>query len=341
MTAIHDASARPGPRNLITDVPGVRVGNAEDHNLKSGVTVLTADAPFVASVEVMGGAPGTRETDLLAPHMAVEEVHAITFSGGSAFGLDAASGVQGALRQAGRGFHVHDAVVPIVPGAIIFDLVNGGNKGWDINPYGALGAVAFAAAGVDFALGTAGAGTGAMAADYKGGLGSASLMLPGEVTVGALAVANPIGAVTVPGSRHFWAAAQEIGAEFGGLGPDPRAGLILPEPSRKSAAMGRAYGANTTVVAVATDAPLSKTECKRLAVAAHDGFARAVQPSHTPYDGDLVFALSTARRVNGAAPDLLNLGHGAAVCVARAIARAIYEARPAPNDLLPTWQEET
>ncbi len=164
----------PGPRNLITDVAGLRVGNAADPVLKSGVTVLTADQPFVASVHVMGGAPGTRETDLLAPDKSVQAVDALVLSGGSAYGLDACSGVVEGLRAAGRGFRVGPAVVPIVPGAIVFDLLNGGDKGWTVNPYAELGRRALEGAAADFALGTAGAGTGALAAMQKGGLGSAS-----------------------------------------------------------------------------------------------------------------------------------------------------------------------
>lgn len=330
----------PGERNTITDVPGILVGNAQDDTLKSGATVLTAAAPLIASVEVMGGAPGTRETDLLAPHNMVEEVHAIALSGGSAFGLDAAAGAQDALRDARRGVRIGPAIIPIVPGAIIFDLLNGGDKSWAQNPYRALGRAAFDAAAEDFALGAVGAGTGALSAQHKGGLGSASLVLPSGHTVGALAAANPIGSVTCPGGRHFWAAPLEINGEFGGLGPDPRGGLIMPDPSRKSMALGRPQpGANTTIVIVATDAPLTKAECKRLAVASHDGFARAVQPAHTPHDGDLVFAASTTRGTGGA--DMITLGHAAATCVARAIARAIYLATPAPGDLLPCWSEES
>ncbi|MFP4044858.1 MAG: P1 family peptidase, partial [Rhodosalinus sp.] len=216
---------QPGPKNLITDVPGLLVGNAEDAALKSGVTVLTADRPFTASVSVMGGAPGTRETDLLAPDKTVAQVDALVLSGGSSFGLAAADGVAGGLRAKGRGFAVGAARVPLVPAAILFDLLNGGDKGWDDNPYPALGRRAFEAADTHFALGTAGAGTGALTAMLKGGLGSASLLLDTGVTVGALVAANPVGSATTPGERHFWAAPYEIGEEFGALGIDPAAGL--------------------------------------------------------------------------------------------------------------------
>ncbi len=328
----------PGPRNLITDVPGLRVGNAQDGTLKSGTTVLTADAAFTASVHVMGGAPGTRETDLLAPDKSVTRVDAIALSGGSAFGLDACSGVSDALRAQGRGFPVGDTVVPIVPGAILFDLLNGGDKEWEENPYRALGRSAFENASEDFALGTAGAGTGALAAMHKGGLGSASLVLESGITVGALVAANPLGSVTTPGERHFWAAPFEIGDEYGGLGPDPNAGLGRPPPSRKAQAMrGDPEKTNTTIAIVATDAALSKPQCQRVAVAAHDGIARAVLPAHTPGDGDLVFGVGTGARTLSSDAELGMIGHAASICLARAIARAVYLATPAQGDLLPCW----
>ncbi len=337
----------PGPKNLITDVPGLRVGNAQDDTLKSGSTVLLGDKPFIASVEVMGGAPGTRETDLLAPDKMVEAIDALVLSGGSAFGLDAATGVQERLRQDGRGFALGPAVIPIVPAAIIFDLLNGGNKDWDRNPYYDLGMQAYDAATEDFEIGTTGAGTGALTAMHKGGLGSASFTLDSGHTVGALVAANPIGAVTQPNTKHFWAAPFEIDGEFGGLGPANVSGITAPEPSRKVAAMAKlgrvphAAPTNTTIAIIATDAPLTKAECKRLATAAHDGMARAIMPSHTPHDGDLIFALSTTPRTSEPAADLMTLGNAAAHCIARSIARAVYHATPAENDLLNTWSEET
>ncbi|MCU9836325.1 P1 family peptidase [Ruegeria sp. WL0004] len=330
----------PGARNLITDVPGLKVGNAEDEALKSGATVLTADRPFMASVHVMGGAPGTRETDLLAPDKSVARVDALVLSGGSAYGLDACSGVSDALRAEGRGFRVGDAVIPIVPGAIIFDLLNGGQKDWTENPYRALGRAAYHAAAEDFSLGTAGAGTGALTAMLKGGLGSASLVLPDGTTVGALVAANPMGSVTTPGDRHFWAAPFEIDGEFGGLGPDTNMGLGRQLESRKVEAMRSRTEerANTTIAVVATDADLSKAQCQRVAIAAHDGIARATVPAHSPGDGDLVFSLSTGDRpMNAPERDLTLIGHAAAVCLSRAIARAVYLARPAAGDLLPCW----
>ena len=324
---------RPGPRNLITDVAGLRVGNSEDHELRSGATVLVGDRPFVAGVHVMGGAPGTRETDLLAPDRLVAEVDALVLSGGSAFGLDACSGVADGLRAAGRGFAVGDQNVPIVPGAILFDLLNGGDKGWADNPYRALGRAAFDAAGQAFDLGSVGAGTGATTHDLKGGLGSASAVLESGITVGALVAVNAIGAVTVDGGPQFWAAPWEMGAEFGGLG---HAGTFDPaaEP-----VLSKQQGEATTIAVVATDAALDKAQATRLAIAAHDGLARAIVPAHTPFDGDLVFAAATgARAMTDPHADPFLIGHAAACCLARAIARAVYEAEAHPGDLVPAWR---
>lgn len=329
-----------GPRNLITDVSGLRVGNASDETLKSGSTVLVGDAPFTASVHVMGGAPGTRETDLLAPDKTVQQVDALVLSGGSAFGLDACGGVADGLREMGRGFSVGNVTVPIVPGAIVFDLINGGDKAWGENPYARLGRRALESAAPDFAIGSHGGGTGAMAARQKGGLGSASLRLPDGTTVGALVVVNSLGSVTTSGDRHFWAAPFEMGDEFGGLGPDPAAGYTAPDPSLKEQAMGlhAAAGTNTTIAIVATDAPLSKAQCHRLAVNAHDGMARAIVPSHTPLDGDLVFGVSTSNDTPVDHSAYGAIGAAAATCLSRAIARAIYEATPAPGDIIATYR---
>jgi D-aminopeptidase len=322
---------QPGPRNLITDVSGLCVGNADDPHLRSGVTVLTAATPFVASVAVLGGAPGTRETDLLAPGNLVEAVDALVLSGGSALGLAAADGVADALRAAGRGFAVGDQRVPIVPAAILFDLGNGGDKAWAENPYPALGRAALAAAGRQFHLGTAGAGYGATTATLKGGLGSASAVC-GPWTVGALVVVNAVGSVTAGDSPRFHAGAWELGDEFGGLGP-PRPGDM--DPGRLPATKVARPGTATTIAIVATDARLSKAEAQRLAVAAHDGIARAVVPAHTPFDGDLVFAGATGQAGTPDPDTQMWLGHVAALCLSRAIARAVYLARPEDGDRVP------
>ncbi|MDO9417135.1 P1 family peptidase [Pararhizobium sp.] len=327
-----------GPRNLITDVGGLSVGNADDADLKSGVTVVLCDPPAIAAVQVLGGAPGTRETDLLEPHNTVQTVDALVLSGGSAFGLDAASGVQAALREMNRGFAVGPLRIPIVPAAILFDLINGGDKDWGrYPPYRDLGYEAVQAASLDFALGTAGAGTGALTATFKGGLGSASMLLPNGTTVGALVAVNALGSATIGDTKHFWAAPFEEHGEFGGLGlpspfPADARDLRIKFRDRQSAS------ANTTIAVIATDAVLTKAETKRLAIAAHDGFSRALWPSHTPLDGDLVFALSTGasgRTLELA--DFIDLGAAAASTMARAIARGIHDASAAKNDLLPAW----
>jgi L-aminopeptidase/D-esterase-like protein len=329
---------RTGPNNLITDVAGLKVGNVEDRGLKSGVTAVICEQPATAAVHVMGGAPGTRETDLLEPHNTVQAVDAIVLSGGSAFGLDAASGVHAALREMGRGFAVGPLRVPIVPAAILFDLLNGGNKDWGrYPPYREMGYdAAFAAAGT-FALGSHGAGTGALTTGLKGGLGSASTLLPNGVTIGALVAVNALGSVTWGHEPHFRAAMHEIGDEFGGLGL-PRE--IPPEAKeiRTKLNLGQPNEANTTIGVIATDAVLSKAEAKRLAMSAHDGFAHAIWPSHTALDGDLVFALATGTSGKTLElPDFIALSAAAAATMARAIARGIHSAHKEDGDLMPVW----
>lgn len=323
---------RAGPRNLITDIDGLQVGNAHDDALRSGVTVLTGNAPLACGVSVMGGAPGTRETELLAPDKLVPAIDALVLSGGSAFGLAACDGVSDELRAMGRGFAVGPVHVPIVPGAIIFDLLNGGDKDWAANPYPALGRAALKAAASDFRLGSHGGGTGALTHQWKGGLGSASAVLDCGITVGALVVVNALGSVTAGDSRQFWAAPWELDGEFGGLG------LTGPyTPGFEISPMKR-LGEATTIAIVATDAALDKAGLTRLATAAQDGMARAIVPSHTPFDGDLVFAVSTgARPLPDPALTPFMLGHAAACVLARAIARGIYAASPHSKDLQPCW----
>ncbi len=326
---------KPGVLNLITDVAGLRIGNAGDDGLKSGVSVLVGDVPFVAAVHVMGGAPGTRETDLLAPDKLVQQVDALVLSGGSAFGLDSASAVVDGLRAQGRGFKVGGQNVPIVPAAILFDLLNGGNKDWQQNPYRALGRSALKNAGVDFDLGSHGAGLGATVFGLKGGLGSASVVLECGVTVGALVAVNALGSVTVGESAQFWAKPFEMGGEFGGCGhaPDYDAGSE-PHPEAQ-------LGQNTTIAIIATDAVLTQAQTLRMATAAHDGMARAIVPSHTPFDGDLVFGVSTGKtELPDPVFDPIRLGHAGAVCLSRAIARGVFQASTAAGDLLPTWQQK-
>jgi L-aminopeptidase/D-esterase-like protein len=316
-----------GRLNLITDVPGLTVGNAIDVRLASGVTVLLPERPAVAAIDVRGGGPGTRESDALGLAGTVSEVHALVLSGGSAFGLSAATGVQSWLRERGTGFKVGGMHVPIVPQAILFDLINGGDKDWGASPpYERLGRGACEAARLQFALGSAGAGYGATTATLRGGLGSASTALPDGLIVGALVAANPLGSVTVGDTRHFWAAPFEQADEFGGLG--------LPSPIPADATVPRLKGGplqSTTIAIVATNARLTKPEAHRLAVMAQSGLARAIHPVHSPLDGDVVFALATGEiALSEETRGLTLLGAAAADTLARAVARGIYEAAPAP-----------
>jgi L-aminopeptidase/D-esterase-like protein len=318
---------KAGPLNLITDVAGLYVGNAADATLKSGVTAIICGEPVVAAVQVLGGAPGTRETDLLEPHNTVQTVDALVLSGGSGFGLDAASGVQAWLRERGRGFPVGPHRIPIVPAAILFDLANGGDKKWGrYPPYRELGHDAAAIAGRQFEIGTAGAGAGALTAGLKGGLGSASTVLNSGATVGALVAVNAVGSTTFDDEGHFWAAPFEKDAEFGGRGYP----ATMPrEPDRIALKMReRAQpGGNTTIAVIATDIQLGKAEAKRLAISAHDGLARAIWPAHTAMDGDLVFALATGSldHIVGT-DDFIDLCAAAAATMARAVARGVYAA---------------
>jgi L-aminopeptidase/D-esterase-like protein len=322
-------------RNLITDVPGLKVGHADDARLGSGSTAIVFDQPAVAAVDVRGGAPGTRETDLLDPDKLVEHIDAIALSGGSAFGLDAASGVQAWLREQGRGFAVGSARVPIVPATILFDLTHAGDKRWGrFSPYRELGYAAAAAAGLDVALGSVGAGLGATTFNLKGGIGSASAQVDG-FTVGALAAANAAGSIVVGDGPWFWAAPFEIDKEFGGRGfPSP-----FPAAAREPRTKG-VVRANTTLVVVATDATLTKPQAKRLAVMAQDGVAHAIFPAHTPIDGDIVFVAATGRRpLADPVGGLMRLGAVAMQMVARAIARGVYAATALPGDTgCPDWR---
>jgi L-aminopeptidase/D-esterase-like protein len=316
-----------GPRNLITDVDGLLVGNAQDDRLRSGVTVLLGAQPFVAAVDVRGGAPGTRETDLLDPSCRVDRVDAICLSGGSAFGLGAGDGVMRWMRERGRGVTVGDVVVPIVPTVILFDLLNGGDKQWDWPPYRELAYRATGTAARDFALGNVGAGLGAKAGPLKGGLGSASAVDPATgLQVGALVAVNSRGSTTMGDLPHFWAWALEQDGEFGGLPPPPH-GLGLPVSYSHADAARSDPRANTTIAVVATNARLDKANAQRLAIMAQDGLARSIRPVHTPQDGDTVFAVATGTHDLAPEPHALgDLGTLAADCLARAVARAIYSA---------------
>ena len=325
-------------RNLITDVPGLKVGQAHDARLASGVTANVFDEPAVASVDVRGGAPGSRETELLRPEQTVERVDAIVLSGGSAFGLDAQGGVQSWLREQGRGFAIGPVVVPIVPGAILFDLLNGGDKNWGRHaPYRDLGYDAAAKASQDVTLGNAGAGYGATTVNLKGGIGSASARTSDGTIVGAIVAVNAVGSTNIGSSAHFWAAPFERDQEFGGRG--------LPSPMPSDALAFRMKGGpgeNTTIALVATDAALTKQQANRLATVAHDGFARAIYPVHTPLDGDTVFAAATGKRpLKDPIYGFAEIGTLAANVLARAIARGVYEAKALPfPGALPDWKSK-
>lgn len=334
---------RPGPRNLITDVEGIAVGNAEDPRILTGTTILVPDGPMVVAADIRGGAPGSRETPALEAENLVEAFHAIVLSGGSVFGLDAASAVTTELARKGVGFAFGQQAwpCPVVPAAILFDLMNGGDKAWgDEAPYHRLGRAAYGALSKEFTLGNAGAGLGAIAGQIKGGLGSASAQWNGY-TVGALVAVNSVGCCVRPDSARLWAADLAIGDE---MGPQKRAAGLPPHRrfiGTKLELMAAAAepGANTTIAIVATDARLGKPEAKRLAIMAADGLAQAIRPMHTPFDGDTVFAAATGRiaLAEPRALMLARLGSLAASTLARAVGRAVWMAQSA--GIAPSYRE--
>lgn len=336
------SSAAPGRRNLITDVPGLLVGQAQDAAARTGVTVILPQDRAVCGCDVRGGAPGTRETDALQPENLVEAVDAVVLAGGSVYGLAAADGVVAWLGARGRGYALAASPAvppsPVVPAAILFDMANGGDKAWGEDPpHRRLGREAAAEADAEFELGSAGAGTGAMAGSLKGGLGSASVVSADGITVGAVAAVNSWGSVVVPGGRRFWAAPFELGEEFGGLGPSE----LRAAPEDWGLAKPAAVGGNTTIACVATDVALTPAQAKRVAVMAQDGLARAIRPVHAPFDGDVVFAISTARRPCSEPANLTvaRIGSLAADALARAVARGVYVARPLAGWDVPCWRD--
>ena len=329
------STARPGPRNLITDVPGLRVGQAHDEAVRTGVTVILPDERAVAAVDVRGGGPGTRETETLNPENLVDAVDAIVLSGGSMYGLGAGDGVAAWLGAQGRGYPVSSQPglprAPIVPAAILFDLANGGDKAWGEDPpYRRLGIAAAKSADLDFALGVAGAGYGAKAGQLKGGTGSASIVTHDGYTVGAVAAVNSFGSVVGGDGLTFWASPFEIDGEFGGRSP---AGLAIGADDWGLAKLNPGARENTTIACVATDVALTKAQARRVAIMAQAGLAMSMRPVHTPFDGDIVFALSTGRRPIGEVPDRMvaRIGALAADCLARAVARGVYEAVAWPD----------
>jgi L-aminopeptidase/D-esterase-like protein len=313
-----------GRRNLITDVGGILVGNAEDPRRRTGVTVIVPDPPAVAGVATHGGAPGTRETDLLDPSCLVSRVDAIVLSGGSVFGLDAAGGATAAIAEQRKGLSIGGMSVPIVPAAVLFDLPVGDPR---IRPDAAAGYAACEAASTAApAEGNVGAGSGALVGKLfgvhramKGGIGTASITVKG-VTVGALIACNALGDVLDPDTAQVVAGAR---TEDGRALLDTRRALL-----RGELPMPLLAGTNTTLGVVATDAVLTKVQASRLASVAHDGLARAINPVHTMSDGDTLFALATGRvPLEGDAPGMTVLGTMAAEVVARATLRAVRAAR--------------
>ncbi|WP_377829977.1 P1 family peptidase [Bradyrhizobium lupini] len=327
-------------KNLLTDIAGVRVGHTEDAKIATGTTAIIFDAPAVAAIDVRGGGPGTREDALLDLASTVDRVDAIALSGGSAFGIDAGGGIQAWLAEQGRGLRIREAVIPIVPGAIVFDLLNGGDKAWGrFAPYRDLGYAAALVASDDFALGSVGAGLGATTATFKGGLGSASAVLANGIKVAAIMVVNAVGSTTVGEGPWFWAAPFEENGEFGGRGlpstftPDMLAMRIKGGPAANARE-------NTTIGVVVTDATLTKPQAKRLAMIAHTGFARAIYPVHAPTDGDVLFAAATGEKPIEPLVGLTELGTIAANVVARAIARGVYNATALPfAGAMPAWKD--
>jgi L-aminopeptidase/D-esterase-like protein len=291
------APVGPGPHNAITDVAGVLVGHYQrlSEGWATGTTVVLTPGGAVGGVDIGGGAPGTRETDLLAPSAMVERVHAVCFTGGSAYGLAAADGVMCWLGEHGIGLPVGDEpneVVPIVPAAVLFDLKQ---NAWGHRPDASFGYAACAAASDGpVAEGTVGAGTGATAGPVKGGIGTASVVLEGGFTVGVLVALNARGHAVDPGTGVPYAVGFGLADEFAAWRPPDRVDIEAARERLQAAA--KMAKLNTTLVIVATDAVLTKAECTVLAGVAQDGVARAVRPTHTMFDGDLVFALATGTR---------------------------------------------
>jgi L-aminopeptidase/D-esterase-like protein len=287
-----------------SDVPGVRIGHAHDARAMTGVTLIVPDAPCVMAVDVRGGGPGTRETDALHPSTLVERVHGLSLAGGSVFGLAAGDELVLLLSAAGRGLAIGEGlpVLPVVPGAILFDLANGGDKNWGPKPpYRRLTREAFAALGGHDGSGRHGAGHGARAGSRAGGIGSASAALSSGHRIGALVAVNSFGEV-------------HDGAPPEGAVPMPKLGRVTGLARQ-----------NTSIGAIATDAPLTRAQAQRIAMMAQDGLARAIRPIHTPFDGDCLFVLSTAAEIGqGSDPvALTEIGTLAADLVARAVRRAV------------------
>ncbi|GGR24555.1 P1 family peptidase [Streptomyces netropsis] len=360
---------RPGPLDALTDVAGLRVGHAqrtEGGALTGTTVVLTEEGGAVAAVDVRGGGPGTRETDALDPRNLVQRVEAVVLTGGSAFGLDAASGVVGWLEDAGRGFRVGPdpaQVVPVVPAAALFDLGRGGD--WRARPDAALGREAAEAAsrtkpGAPVAQGNVGAGTGAVVGGLKGGIGTASVVLPSGVTVAAVAAVNAVGSAADPLTGALYGRLFEGRVEYPSADRHVAAQQALDaarqESAKRSAASARPP-LNTTIAVVATDAVLTRAQAQKLAGTSHDGLARAVRPVHLLTDGDTVFALATGERpmiAGSTAGELGDLERGVlelgvlneilaagADVLTRSVAKAVLAAEgvDGPGGVFPSYRE--
>jgi L-aminopeptidase/D-esterase-like protein len=322
--------------NLITDVPGLEVGNAHDVAALTGTTVIVPDKAAVCGVDVRGGGPGTRETDALAPENLVDAIDAIILSGGSVYGLAAADGVAAIMGSQGKGFGLMDLPgvpkSPVIPAAILYDLANGGDKKWgEMPPYRALGIEALDKAATQFELGAIGAGYGARAGALRGGLGSASQRTQDGINVGALVAVNCFGSVIMPGSDAFWAWPLERADEAGGKRPDSNLNVAGDDWGLAKANPASVGRTNTTIAVVATDVALTPAQAKRVAQMASAGLARAIRPIFAPFDGDVVFALSTARQPlpEPTAYNLARIGALAADCLARAVMRGVHAAQSA------------
>lgn len=311
----------------ILDVGGLKVGQAHDVNVKTGVTVIIPDSPAPCAVDVRGGGPGTREMAALQDGGLIEAVHALVLSGGSVYGLAAADGVTAWLGAQRRGYEVGPVpipVSPIVPSAILFDNANGGDKAWGMAPpYRELAIDACNALCGHLNEGAYGAGFGATAGLYPGGLGTASEIVDG-VTVGALIAANPVGSPYMPGTDCFWAWPYEQDGEFGGCRPPADYAYAPPRDTKLE--FLKQSGVSTIIGLVATNAGLDRKALKRFTIMAQDGLPMAVQPAHTAMDGDTLFGLSTGDKSCESPAVLSELGAAAARCTARAIARGIYKA---------------
>jgi L-aminopeptidase/D-esterase-like protein len=318
--------AKTGKSNGLTDVGGILVGHYTDIQAVSGVTVVVCPKGAVAGVDVRGAAPGTRETDLMAPHNLIEKAQAVVLSGGSVFGLSAADGVTRWLAGEGYGFPLDQGyVVPIVPAAVLYDLGRGADFTPPINAD--WGRRACEGAGDSpVQTGNVGAGTGAFSHSIKGGLGTASLILDSGITVAALVAVNSDGSVINPDSGRPWEIGLEVDGEFGDQG---KRAVRLPAPPPPEPVK------NTTIGVIATEAALTVAQAQKVAQMAHDGMARAIRPAHTMFDGDTIFCLATSRKELPAkqgifmAPRALSLnelGHAAANCMTRAIIHAILNA---------------